>query len=246
MFYGKLNKKGDSVLIKDEESLSKEYKVIDRLYAEHAGYQSVPLRESMALMSFIYKNYHYNLRMLELSFPFSIMKSESPDFLLRDSSSQISIEVVKIIPRNLAALHRLVYRTNGCDQYESDASLFDDTVLKTKDELKKYLLYPNQPLTGNAMYGDAKERFWGILAHKKISEKCEKFYDANILLLDDHHIFSSYKKNIIKQLRYFGKQLKSAPILPKYLNIISDNPYGVLVLFQNEKWCSRLYEINKK
>ena len=242
MLYGELIKLGESVSIRDGTTLMQVAEGVDRLYSDHLGFPSIILRESMALLSFLHKNYHHDLGLIDISFPFTIKKTDPPDFLLSSSTKQISVEVVRVIPKNLAALYRLVNKTTGCKSFETDVSLYDDSKLKSKDELMTYLLFPGQKLCKNGVIGYAKERAWATLVHKLILSKCYKDYVADILLLDDHYIASCDKENIRKQLDSFQMQLDFAPIKPNHQCIISENPNGVLVLFQNKTWVGNFYE----
>lgn len=218
------------------KDITKCYKSVHNSYVSTLSKPSLEQREWMTLISFLNKNKTKKCKILQLSYPFTILKSERPDFVLVMNKKSISIEIVRVAPKNLEALISLSYKHNKTG-WESDERLYNDTVKMKKKKLRKLFWKPGEELCGNAILGYSKEKKWAKLCYEAIKSKSNKSYIMDILLLDDHHIQSCHEENVKIGIEYLKQQLCETPLLVSNIgSIVSENQSGLILLYDRYKW----------
>lgn len=226
------------VVVESGRHISKLYTQIHREYRATGSVKkpSVEQREWMTLISFLNKNKTRRCKTIDLKYPFTIRKQEQPDFLLADGRRHMSIEVSRITPKNLEAMFSLCY-IEGFDGFDPDPRLFSNDIKMSKDELKTLLWRQGQEFSGSETYGYYMQRRWAELVYATILSKSRKKYSMDILLLDDHHIQTKYRKNVVKGLEYFQKILSEKQIgIVNIKSIISETQGGLIIVYDKGEW----------
>ena len=218
------------------KDITKYYKLLHNSYLSSLRKPSLVQREWMTLISFLNKNMAKKCKTLHLTHPFTILKRERPDFELVMSNRSISIEIVRVISKNLEAIRSLSFVKNK-SQYESDPQLYDDDAILKKSELDGLFLDPDESLYGVSMYGNYKEKKWAELCYAAILAKSNKDYKMDILLLDDQHVQSCHEANLMIGMSFLKQQLNETPIPVSNINcIVSEIQSGLILLYDKHKW----------
>lgn len=226
------------VVVASGRHISKLYTQIHREYRS-TGSKSKPgveQREWMTLISFLDKNKTRRCKTIRLKYPFTILKQERPDFILTSGRGSMNIEIARVTSKNLEAMKSLC-NNNGFPGYEFDPRLLSNEYKMTRDELLSLVWRPGKCLGGNGEIGFYRERMWTELMHHRIVSKSMKDYTMDVLLLDDHHIQSCYKRNVLKRLEFLKILLNDKPIrITNIKTVISEAPAGVIILYDKGEW----------
>lgn len=237
----------DEYIIKTRQDIFRIYSLIHKAYLSSISKPDKLLREWMSLISFIKKNTTRKCNTIKLPYPFTIFKTESPDFIIETKfGNRITIEVAKVTPHNWERLITLAYKFNK-NSWESDPRLYDNSIKMTHKELMRLFRNPDDDLLGSPMYGDYKEKKWADICYKNIMAKMKKHYKIDVLLLDDQHINSSSISNIRKGLEFLKNNVKKDSIrINNIKTIISENQTGLILLFEDNEWYYKYKKQNNK
>jgi hypothetical protein len=226
------------VVVASGRHISKLYTQIHREYRS-TGSKSKPgveQREWMTLISFLDKNKTRRCKTIRLKYPFTILKQERPDFILTSGRGSMNIEIARVTPRNLEAMMSLCYKY-GFEGFESDPKLISNSYKMSKDELMGLAWRPGRVLSGQDTFGSYKEHKWAELVYEAILSKALKKYSMDILLLDDQHIQSSEKENVLKGLEFLREILRDKQLnICNIMTIISETQAGIIILYDQGEW----------
>ncbi len=225
-----------SITISCNRDIATYYKQIHDSYLSTRSKPSMAHREWMALISFLNKNRKKQCKTLYLYYPFTIQKSEKPDFKIIGRIKTISIEIVRVTAKNLEALITLAYKCNKA-RWESDARLYNNDVKMTRMELRKLIYKPGEPLSGSGILGNFQEKKWAELCYQAVAAKSNKKYKMNVLLLDDQHVQSCHEESVFVGINYLKEMITEHPIQISNIDcIISENQSGIILLFERHLW----------
>lgn len=226
------------VVVINGRHISTLYTQIHKEYRS-TGFKSKPRveqREWMTLVSFLNKNKTRRCMTIHLKYPFTILKQEGPDFVLTDGRGSMNIEIARVTSRNLEAMISLCYK-HGFERFESDPRLLSNSYIMSKDELMSLVWRPGERLCGQGTIGYYKECKWAELVCEVILSKAQKNYSMDILLLDDQHIQSCKKENVLKGLEFLKKILRDKQLtISNIMTIISETQAGIIILYDKGEW----------
>jgi hypothetical protein len=177
-----------------------------------------------------------------LSYPYTLVKREEPDFEVVLSSGEVMlIEITRATTmKNEALKHQLSQADEDIEMAEVSNDMF--TLEKpNKGEMRKNLVNKGDGLQGTGMYGWHAEKQWVSIILSAIESKRSKVYSdsVNLLLIEDRSLPYSYREAIIKRFEFLKSAIESDPKtlgLNAFPNIITDTSGAIGIVRQDNQW----------
>ena len=210
------------------------------------GYDSIRtnsnLIEWQCLLNTLKKNLFMNSIPEFLSYPYTLVKREEPDFEVVLSSGEVMlIEITRATTmKNEALKHQLSQADEDIEMAEVSNDMF--TLEKpNKGEMQKNLVNKGDGLQGTGMYGWHAEKQWVSIILSAIESKRSKVYSdsVNLLLIEDRSLPYSYREAIIKRFEFLKSAIESDPKtlgLNAFPNIITDTSGAIGIVRQDNQW----------
>ncbi len=210
------------------------------------GYYSIRtnsnLIEWQCLLNTLKKNLFMNSIPEFLSYPYTLVKREEPDFEVVLSSGEVMlIEITRATTmKNEALKHQLSQADEDIEMAEVSNDMF--TLEKPyKGEMRKNLVKKGDGLQGTGMYGWHAEKQWVSIILSAIESKRSKVYSdsVNLLLIEDRSLPYSYREAIIKRFEFLKSAIESDPKtlgLNAFPNIITDTSGAIGIVRQDNQW----------
>lgn len=173
--------------------------------------------ESLMLYTFLSFLKSYKKLNSYITEPLEIVKSESPDFILKSEIITIGVEICTGVPQNLKYASALSKDYPEGSLIELDQNILNKENLK-KNEVKEFIKTPDEKLNGPPWYGGSIEHSWAKNVCKMIEKKIEKLNDCyslfnmNILLINsdfllnrDYEISEKFLLAEVKKKNFKGK-----------------------------------------
>ncbi|HOH98118.1 MAG TPA: hypothetical protein PL188_07400 [Candidatus Cloacimonadota bacterium] len=212
------------------------------------GYYSIRtnsnLIEWQCLLNTLKKNLFMNSIPEFLSYPYTLVKREEPDFEVVLSSGEVMlIEITRATTmKNEALKHQLSKANDDVEMAEVSNDMF--TLEKpNKGEMRKNLVNKGDGLQGTGMYGWYAEKQWVSIILSAIESKRSKVYSdsVDLLLIEDRSLPYSYREAITKRFEFLKSAIESDPKtlgLNAFPNIITDTSGAIGIVRQDNQWLS--------
>jgi len=177
-----------------------------------------------------------------ISYPYTLVKREEPDFEIVLSSGEVMlIEITRATTMKSEALkHQLSQADDDVEMAEVSNDMF--TLEKpNKGEMRKNLVNKGDGLQGTGMYGWYAEKQWVSIILSAIESKRNKVYSdsVDLLLIEDRSLPYSYREAIIKRFEFLKSAIESDPKtlgLNAFPNIITDTSGAIGNIRQDNQW----------
>lgn len=210
------------------------------------GYDSVRtnsnLIEWQCLLNTLKKNLFMNSIPEFLSYPYTLVKREEPDFEVALSSGDVTL--VEITRATTMKNEALKHQLSKADDYVEMAEVSNDmfTLEKpNKGEMRKNLVNKGDGLQGTGMFGWYAEKQWVSIILSAIESKRNKVYSNKVdfLLIEDRSLPYSYREAIIKRFEFLKSMIGSNPDIlgiSAFPNIITDTSVAIGMIRQDNQW----------
>jgi hypothetical protein len=210
------------------------------------GYNSIRtnsnLIEWQCLLNTLKKNLFMNSIPEFLSYPYTLVKREEPDFEVALSSGEvILVEITRATTmKNEALKHQLSKAEDDVEMAEVSNDMFTPEK-PTKGEMRKNLVKQGASLQGTGMYGWYAEKQWASIILSAIESKRNKVYSnkVDLLLIEDRSLPYSYREAITKRFEFLKSAIESDPKtlgLSAFPNIITDTTGAIGIIRQDNQW----------
>lgn len=210
------------------------------------GYNSIRtnsnLIEWQCLLNTLKKNLFMNSIPEFLSYPYTLVKREEPDFEVALSSGEvILVEITRATTmKNEALKHQLSQADDDVEMAEVSNDMF--TLEKpNKGEMRKNLVDKGDGLQGTGMYGWYAEKQWASIILSAIESKRNKVYSnkVDLLLIEDRSLPYSSREAITKRFEFLKSAIESDPKtlgINAFPNIITDTSGALGMIRQDNQW----------
>ncbi len=213
-----------------------------RVISFHGSKSCGIMSEWQCLLNTLKKNLFMNSMPEFLSYPYTLVKREEPDFEVVLSSGEVMlIEITRATTmKNEALKHQLSQADDDVEMAEVSNDMF--TLEKpNKGEMRKNLVNKGDALQGTGMYGWYAEKQWVSIILSAIESKRIKHYasNLNILLIDDKHLPYASPKYIKKRFEFLKTAIESDPKtlgINAFPNIITDTSGAIGMIRQDNHW----------
>lgn len=213
-----------------------------RVISFHGSKSCGIMSEWQCLLNTLKKNLFVNSIPEFLSYPYTLVKSEEPDFKVVLSSGEvILIEITRATTmKNEALKHQLSHADEDIEMAEVSNDMF--TLEKPhKGEMRKNLVNKGDGLQGTGMYGWYAERQWVSIILSAIESKRKKHYASNvdILLIDDKHLPYASPKYVNKRFEFIKMEIDCNTALTDlqcFPFILTDTPGALGIIRQDNQW----------
>lgn len=210
------------------------------------GYDSIRTNSNLGEWKCLLNTLKKNLFMKSipefLSYPYTLVKREEPDFKVVLSSGEVVlVEITRATTmKNEALKHQLSLADDDVEMAEvsNDMFTFDKP---HKGEMRKNLVKKGASLQGIGMYGWYAENQWVSIILSAIESKRKKVYaeSVDLLLIEDRSLPYSYQEAIIKRFEFLKSMIESDPNtlgLNVFPNIITDTSGALGMIRQDDQW----------
>lgn len=198
--------------------------------------------EWQCLMNILKKNLFVKNIPIFLSYPYTLVKREKPDFEVALSSGElILVEITRATTMKNEALKRQLSQAEKdvvMAEISNDMFTFEKP---EKGEMRKNLVSKGESLQGTGMYGWYAEKQWVSIILSAIESKRNKVYSdsVDLLLIEDRSLPFSSREAITKRFEFLKNTIESNPSIygiSAFPNIITDST-GVLGMIRlDNQW----------